>query len=147
MALIQFNVALAKWPLDDPRIAEFTNNSKRMKAIAQRSDGFLWQLPDAGQQVLGDPLMTWTLSMWDSADALAKFAFNTVHRQLFAKRETWFPVLEHPAIVMWEGPEDPRPTLEDAQRRLMKLHREGSSDEAFGWERFEALRARRDAVA
>ncbi|MEO1689043.1 MAG: DUF3291 domain-containing protein, partial [Pseudomonadota bacterium] len=62
-------------------------------------------------------------------------------------RDQWFPVLEHPAIVMWEAPAESRPTLEDAQRRLMKLHHEGPSDEGFSWERFDALRARRNEVA
>lgn len=147
MALVQFNVALARWPLDDPRMKEFVDNAERMKALARRSPGYVWSLHDRGQQVLGDPLMTWTLSMWDSAEALAAFAFNTVHRRFFARRDLWFPVLDHPPIVMWEADPDPLPTLEDAQRRLMKLHRNGPSDEGFGWERFEALRERRAAVA
>ncbi|MEM1316296.1 MAG: DUF3291 domain-containing protein [Pseudomonadota bacterium] len=146
MAIAQFNVARARWPLDDPRMAEFSDNIARMNALAERSPGFLWRDPGKAE-ALGDPRMTWTLSLWESAEALAAFAFNTAHRRFFARRDLWFPALEHPAIVLWQAAPLPRPTLAEAERRLWALHRDGPSDEAFGWERFEALRARREAVA
>jgi|OM-RGC.v1.022960667 Domain of unknown function (DUF3291). len=152
MPLAQFNIARARWPLDDPRMAGFTDNIHRMNAMAARFPGFLWSLgrerpEDAKAVTMGDPLMTWTLSVWESPEALARFAFDTVHVRFFRKREAWFPVLDVPAIVMWEIADDHRPDLAEAEARHAWLAAHGPTDHAFGWERFPHLRARRDAAA
>ncbi|WP_118138537.1 DUF3291 domain-containing protein [Oceanicella sp. SM1341] len=142
MHLAQFNIALAKYPLDDPRMADFVNNVGRMKALAARSPGFLWQFKEDGadEVILGDPLMTWTLSLWEGPEALAHFAFRTAHRQFFRRRAEWFPVLDHNWLVLWYIPEGEKPTLAEALARKARMDAEGPGEHAFGWERFAEIR-------
>ncbi|MEO0999196.1 MAG: DUF3291 domain-containing protein [Pseudomonadota bacterium] len=149
MALAEFNIAHARWPLEDPRMADFRENTKRMNALAARSPGFLWRLDGAEADALidGDPRMTWTLSVWETAEALAHFAFRTVHRQFFRRRAEWFPVLDHVAITLWEVAPDARPTLAEALQRKARLDAEGPGAHAFGWERFPHLQQLRSEVA
>ncbi len=150
--LAQFNIARARWPLDDPRMADFENNLGRINSLARRSPGFVWQLEgetlgEGGEVIYGDPRMTWTLSVWESAEALAEFAFRTVHRRFFQRRADWFPVLEESHLVMWEIADDHRPDHAEAMARKAKLDAEGPTDDAFGWERFPHLAALRHETA
>ncbi|MGD1925113.1 MAG: DUF3291 domain-containing protein [Paracoccaceae bacterium] len=46
MTIAQFNIARARWPLQDSRMAEFTGMIDRMNALAARSPGYLWRLID-----------------------------------------------------------------------------------------------------
>lgn len=146
MNLAQFNIARARWPQDDPRLAEFIANIPRMNALARRSPGFVWLL-DHRATILGDPQMTWTLSVWESPEALAEFAFRTVHRRFFRRREEWFPVLDHAAFALWPIGPGRLPTLAEALEKKARLDREGPSDDVFGWERFPHLAAIRETVA
>ena len=66
--------------------------------------------------------------------------------RLFRKREAWFPVLDVPAIVMWEVAPDHRPDLAEAEARHAHLAAHGPTEHAFGWERFPHLAARREAA-
>ncbi len=143
--LAQFNIALARYPLDDPRMADFMDNVGRMHSLAARSPGFLWRLdnPDHGTVILGDPLMTWTLSLWEGPEALAHFAFRTAHRQFFRRRAEWFPVLSQSWFLCWHVPEGTRPRLDEALAKKARLDAEGPSDAVFGWERFPELAALR----
>src|SRR3569623_231805 len=58
--LAQFNIARIKYPLDDPRMAEFVGNVARVNGLAEQIDGFVWRLQGdsgnaMGMQVYGDP--------------------------------------------------------------------------------------------
>jgi hypothetical protein len=150
--LAQFNIARARWPLEDPRMADFENNLERMNALARRSDGYVWQLDggtlgEGGNVIYGDPQMTWTLSVWESAEALANFAFRTLHRKFFQRRADWFPVLSDAHLVMWEIPGNHRPDLTEAMARKATLDAKGPTDQAFGWERFPHLATLRHQMA
>ncbi|MCC6008022.1 MAG: DUF3291 domain-containing protein [Rhodobacteraceae bacterium] len=142
--LAQFNLAHARWPLDHPGMAGFTDNVARMNALADRHPGLVWRHPDDGQLVAGDPRMTWTLSVWRDAAALADFAFRTVHRRFFRDRAAWFGPLKGAALVLWWQPEGARPTLAEACARKERLDCAGSGPHAFGWEAFPELRALRN---
>lgn len=140
-ALAQFNVAHARWPLDDPRMGGFVAASTAMNALAERSPGFLWRRDDAGGTLLidGDPRMTWTLSLWQGPQALADFAFRTAHRRFFRRRPEWFGPLAGAAIVLWWTTPSDRPDLAEACRRKALLDTRGPGPDAFGWEAFPAL--------
>ncbi|MEX2518427.1 MAG: DUF3291 domain-containing protein [Paracoccaceae bacterium] len=149
MPLAQFNIARARWPLQDERMKVFNDNTERMKTLAARSPGFIWQLSgDGAKQIIwDDPQMTWTVSLWRDAEALANFAFRTVHRQFFQRRAEWFPVLDHVWFALWEIEEGRNPTLAEALEKKARFDRQGPSEDVFGWERFPHLRALRDSVA
>lgn len=147
--LAQFNLAHARWPLDHPGMAGFTDNVARMNALADRHPGLVWRHPDDGQLVGGDPRMTWTLSLWRNAGALADFAFRTAHRRFFRERASWFGPMEGAALVMWWQPDGRQPALSDAVARKALLDRDGPGPHAFGWEAFPQLarlRGRADGV-
>src|SRR5262245_31722828 len=44
--LAQFNIGRIRYPLDDPRMADFVNNLDRVNASAERTRGFVWRLQD-----------------------------------------------------------------------------------------------------
>lgn len=136
--LAQFNIARARWPLDDPRMRDFTNNVGRMNALAERSDGFIWRLkdeqgPDA-PRFPGDPLMTYTLSVWRDLESLRQFTWMTLHKRFRMRAPEWFEKLEGPYLALWPIPAGHRPNGDEAQMMLMRLTTEGPSKEVFGTE-------------
>src|SRR5579884_2056779 len=44
--LAQFNIARIRYPLDDPRMAEFVDNVHRINGLAEQIEGFIWRLQD-----------------------------------------------------------------------------------------------------
>ena len=46
--LAQLNIGRLRFPLDDPRMADFVDNLARVNAIADRAEGFVWRLQDDG---------------------------------------------------------------------------------------------------
>ncbi len=136
--LAQFNIARIKYPLDDPRMREFVDNVERVNGLADKMDGFVWRLRDESghamnMTVYGDPAILPNLTVWESAEALERFVFKTVHGRFFDRRETWFAQPD-PTLVMWWVPAGHRPTLDEAVARLDRLKANGPTDDAFGWE-------------
>ncbi len=44
--LAEFNIARIRFPLDDPRMAEFVDNVERVNMLAEQIEGFVWRLKD-----------------------------------------------------------------------------------------------------
>lgn len=44
--IAQMNMGYLLHPLDDPRTADFTDNTDRVNAVADRSKGFVWRMKD-----------------------------------------------------------------------------------------------------
>ncbi len=138
MNLAQLNVAKLKYPIDDPRVAEFVENLDRVNAVADRSDGFVWRLQDDSGNatdihVFDDPSIVVNMSVWLDPTALEHFVWNTVHKQIYRRRAEWFSLMDKQHFVMWWVDEGHEPTLEEAKGRLEHLHAHGDSDFAFGW--------------
>ncbi len=132
----QFNIARARWPLDDPRMAGFTDNVARINALAERSEGFIWRLkdetgPDA-PDFSGDPLMTFTLSVWRDLDSLRDFTWSTVHKRFRLRGADWFEPLGRPYLAVWPIKPNHRPTGAEALKMLKTLTDDGPSDQVFG---------------
>jgi len=144
--LAEFNIARIKYPLDDPRIREFVDNVERVNRLADKMDGFVWRLKDdsghaMNMTVYGDPAILPNLTVWESAEALERFVFKTLHGRFFDRRETWFAQPE-PTLVMWWVPAGHRPTLDEGVARLDRLKAHGPSDDALGWESLAGARIR-----
>jgi hypothetical protein len=142
MHLAQFNIARIRYPLDDPRMKEFADNVARVNALAEQIDGFVWRLQDAsgnamGMTVYSDPAILPNLTVWQSAEALERFVFKTLHSRFYNRREEWFEKIEMP-LVMWWVAEGERPSLEDGVERLEHLKAHGPSNFAFNWESLPA---------
>jgi hypothetical protein len=136
--LAEFNIARIRYPLDDPRMAEFVGNVVRVNALAEQIDGFVWRLQDASghamnMTVYDDATILPNLTLWENAAALERFVWQTLHGRFYRRREDWFAPIDTP-LVLWWVPAGKRPTLADGVARLDHLKAHGPNEEAFGWE-------------
>ena len=136
--LAQFNIARIRYPLDDPRMAEFVENVARVNGLAERTEGFVWRLHDESghamnMTVYDDPRILPNLAVWENVEALEGFVWQTLHRRFFSRRLEWFEPIETPLVLWWISAGH-RPDLAEAVARLDHLKAHGPSDHAFGWE-------------
>jgi len=134
--LAQVNIGRFRQPADHPDNADFMNNLDRVNAIAEASPGFVWRLKGEGDnatdlQAFPDPLVITNMSVWESVDALAVFAYrNMDHRAIMRRRREWFE--EMPVyMALWWLPAGSIPTLDDAKTKLALLERLGPTPDAF----------------
>lgn len=136
--LAELNIAVPLRPLTDPLLQDFTDNLDRINRLAERAPGFVWRHmadardgPDPALAHLGEVIPN--LSVWDSVEALERFAFGTVHRQFYARRKEWMQPLASRHFVMWWVEDGHQPTMAEAIARLDHLNAHGDSDSGFGW--------------
>ncbi|MGB2657189.1 MAG: DUF3291 domain-containing protein, partial [Pseudolabrys sp.] len=68
--LAQFNIARIRYPLDDPRMAEFVENVETVNGLAEKIEGFVWRLQDESghamnMTVYDDPRILPNLAVWE----------------------------------------------------------------------------------
>lgn len=138
--LAQLNVGRIRYPTDDPRMAVFMDALDTVNALAERSPGFVWRLKDSDSNnatnilVTPDPSFLINMSVWETAEQLEHFVWNTVHKRFYQKKGNWFAPMQTPHFVMWWVPAGHIPGSEEALARLDHFTRHGPSDHAFGWE-------------
>jgi hypothetical protein len=134
--LAQVNIGRFRVPVEDPVNADFVNNLDRVNALADASRGFVWRLKGDNNNATGirpfdDPAMAINMSVWESVEALAAFAYrNTEHRSIMRRRREWFEETEV-YMALWWIPAGTLPTLEDAKAKLELVARLGPTAEAF----------------
>ena len=148
--LAQLNIGRLRYPLDDPRMADFVDNLDRVNGIADRSEGFVWRLKDdsgnaTSIRAFDDAQIIVNVSVWESVEALERYVWQTVHKRFYGRRHEWFEQFEGPYFVMWWVPNGHRPTVAEALARLDHLKVKGPSDHAFGWESLPAAQLWRTA--
>jgi len=136
--LAQLNIGRFLHPTDDPRMDGFMRNLDRVNAVAERSEGFVWRLKDDSGNATALRLapgenVAVNLSVWENAEALEKFVWNTVHARVYNGKAAWFEKMATPHFVMWSVSAGHIPSLEEAKERLDHLTTHGDSDHAFGW--------------
>lgn len=155
--LAQLNIGRLIAPTDDPRVAEFMNALDTVNGLGKRSPGFVWMMEGSGEPGTGnteaklddDPQFVANLTVWENAESLEHFVWNTLHRKFFERRGEWFEGKTEMEFVMWWVPEGHRPDLAEARARLELLNRNGDSDAAFGWRHLTQLtgwKAHREAA-
>jgi hypothetical protein len=147
MHVAQLNIGRARYPLDDPRMAGFMNALAAINDIAERSPGFVWRMKDdsgAGATDIrysDDPQQIANMSVWQTAEALEHFVWNTAHKKIYNGKHAWFETPAKPIFVMWPINVGHIPTLEEALGRLEHLRMHGSTDYAYGWDHLAHLQA------
>jgi hypothetical protein len=136
--LVQFNIARTRYPLDDPRMAEFVDNVARVNALAEQIEGFVWRLQDESghamnMTVYGDPTILPNLTVWETPAALERFVWQTLHGRFYRRREDWFEPIETP-LVFWWVPAGHCPSMDEGVTRRDHLIAYGPSEFAFGWD-------------
>jgi hypothetical protein len=136
--LAELNIGRLRHDIDDPRVADFTNNLALVNGIAERSAGFVWRyVDDSGNATntrpYADPRIIVNFSVWENVESLERFVWQTIHKRFYGRRIEWFEPLEGPSFVLWWVPAGHRPSVQEAVGRLDHLKQHGPSDHAFGW--------------
>ena len=134
--LAQFNVARLSAPIEAPQTREFREALQRINALADASPGFVWRATGTGfdSEIPADdidPMVLANLSVWESAEALAAFAYRSAHSHFVKHGKQWFEPTTEAYQVMWWIPASALPTRAEAFARLERLRVEGPSAQAF----------------
>ncbi len=141
--LAELNFGTLRYDWDDPRVRDFVDGPDLVNSLAERSPGFVWRLTDDAMAVeqtgpngaFGvNPRVASTLSVWVDAGALARFVWNTVHKQFYARRAEWYDAVGNSNLVLWWVPEGHRPSMAEGLSRHRQLLTHGPSETAFGWD-------------
>jgi heme-degrading monooxygenase HmoA len=134
--LAQVNVARLRAPIDSPQLADFVAALEPINALGDASPGFVWRLQtDAGDAtavpVFDDDSLIVNLTVWDSIEALANFAYASPHREVMRRRREWFEKMADAYLALWWVPVGHVPTVDEADDRLLHLRRHGPTSYAF----------------
>ncbi|TLS39699.1 DUF3291 domain-containing protein [Streptomyces montanus] len=134
--LAQVNIARLKAPLDSPQLKDFVDALDPVNAVADAADGFVWRLQsDSGNAtdvpVFGDDWLIVNLTVWRDTNALTAFMYQGQHRELLARRREWFEHLREAVTALWWVPAGHRPTVAEAEERLLHLRAHGATAYAF----------------
>ncbi|MFJ3302924.1 DUF3291 domain-containing protein [Streptomyces sp. NPDC086549] len=134
--LAQANIARLKFPLDSPELKYFVDALDPVNAVADAAEGFVWRLQSdsgnaTGIPVLGDEWLVINMSVWRDTNALTAFMYQGQHRELLARRREWFERVEEAMATLWWVPAGHRPTVAEAEARLLHLRANGPTAYAF----------------
>ena len=146
--LAEYNFGTLRHGWDDPRSAGFVAGLDLVNGIAAVAPGFVWRATDedpgtygaaegellpADRARMSEDGFASTLSLWQSAEALEHFVWNTVHRQFYGRKAEWYDAVGNGNLVLWWVPEGSRPTEAEGMARWRHRETHGDSDHAFGW--------------
>ena len=145
--LAELNIGRLIAPTDDPRVAEFMQNLDRINGMGKRMPGFVWMMEGSGEPGTGntensigdDPQAVANLTVWEDAESLTNFVYNTLHSKFLDRKAEWFEAMGERHFVMWYIPAGHVPTLEEALARLDDLRENGPSERAFGWDQIKEI--------
>ncbi|MET7485501.1 DUF3291 domain-containing protein [Streptomyces sp. NPDC005538] len=134
--LAQVNVSRLRFPLDSPELKDFVDALDPVNAVADTAEGFVWRLQsESGNAtdvpVLGDDWLIINMSTWRDTNALTAFMYQGQHRELLARRREWFERMREAMAVLWWVPTGHRPTVSEAEDRLLHLRAHGPTPYAF----------------
>ncbi|MFE0423581.1 DUF3291 domain-containing protein [Streptomyces sp. NPDC058953] len=134
--LAQVNIARLKFPLDSPQLKDFVEALDPVNAVAESSDGFVWRLADdtgdaTDIRMFDDEWLLVNMSVWRDTNALTAFMYQGRHRELLSRRHDWFERVHEAMTTLWWVPAGHRPTVAEAESRLIRLRAEGPTPEAF----------------
>ena len=143
--LAQVNIGRLLAPVDDPLIDDFRNALGRINALADAQPGFVWRLTGAGDDATdirpddADPTLAINVSVWESVEHLAAFAYRTEHRDFVRRRHEWFVPATQAIFALWWVPAGYRPHVHECVERVWRLLADGPTPSAFDFKhRFEA---------
>jgi len=140
--LAQVNIGRLVAPIDSPLIADFVAALDEVNAVADAAPGFVWRLqtedgdatavrgfePDAVGAAGGVII---NMSVWESVEALAAYAYGDEHIAVLRRRREWFERMTHAHLVLWWIPRGHIPTVSEAEDRLDHLRAHGPTAHAF----------------
>ncbi|MGK0427654.1 MAG: 6-phosphogluconolactonase (cycloisomerase 2 family) [Ulvibacter sp.] len=139
MQLAQLNIAEAIAKMDSPVMADFVNNTDRINAIAEESEGFVWRLiidynddTHVVNAFNSDSIVA-NMSVWKNRESLFNYVYNSGHVEVFKRKKEWFKEMLKMHMVLWYVNDGHNPTIEEGKERLEYLQKHGESPYAFGF--------------
>jgi hypothetical protein len=134
--LAQVNIARLLAPLDDPQLADFVAQLDPVNAVADAAAGFVWRLKTedgnaTAVRVFDDDWLIVNMSVWTSVEALSAYVYGSEHRAVLRRRREWFSRLTKAATALWWVPSGHRPSVAEAEGRLVHLRAHGPTPAAF----------------
>jgi hypothetical protein len=134
--LAQVNISRLKFPLDSPELKDFVDALDPVNASAEAADGYVWRLQSEGGdatdiKVFGDDWLIVNLTMWRDTNALTAFMYQGQHREMLSRRREWFEKVVEAMTALWWVPAGHRPTVAEAEARLLHLRANGPTPYAF----------------
>lgn len=134
--LAQVNISRLKFPLDSPELKDFVDALEPVNADAEAADGFVWRLQSEGGdatdvRVFGDDWLIVNLTVWRDAEALTAYMYQGRHREMLSRRREWFERVREAMTALWWVPAGHRPTVAEAEARLLHLRAHGPAPYAF----------------
>ncbi len=138
--LAQINIAKMLAPIDDPIMADFVANLDRIYELAYQWDGFIWiYKPEENNEVsltiFDDEFLITNLSVWNNAEALYQYVYQSAHGEIFKRRKEWFAKMPEMYLALWYIPEGHKPTADEARERLLYLREHGETPYAFSFKK------------
>jgi hypothetical protein len=134
--LAQVNISRLRFPLDSPELKDFVDALDPVNASAEEADGYVWRLQSDGGdatdiKVFGDDWLIINLTVWRDTNALTAFMYQGQHREMLARRREWFERVQEAMTALWWVPAGHRPTVAEAESRLLHLRANGPTPYAF----------------
>ncbi|AOW19957.1 DUF3291 domain-containing protein [Urechidicola croceus] len=135
--LAQINIAKLLKPINHPQIADFVNQLDEINALAEKSEGFVWRLKDdnsndaTGLSPFLNPNIIVNMSVWENAEVLKNYVYNSDHSKVFLRRKEWFEKPTKSHMALWWIEEGKFPTVQQAKEKLEYLQKNGNSEVAF----------------
>ncbi|MFF3685945.1 DUF3291 domain-containing protein [Streptomyces sp. NPDC002187] len=136
-ALAQTNVSRLKYPLDSEELRPFVDAEASVYSDAEEAGGFVWRHTSgdcedrSGLRVFNDDFLVVNVSVWQDLQALMAFMYRGPHRDVMARRHEFFERVDEAMSAMWWIPAGHRPSLKEAEQRLIHLREHGPTPYAF----------------
>jgi Domain of unknown function (DUF3291) len=122
--------------INDPIMKDFVAQLDEINLLGEKSKGFVWRLKsDDGNATSYNPYnddrIIVNFTVWETAQDLKNFVYNTAHRLVMKDRKKWFENLGLPSYVLWYVDSNKMPTVDEAVERLAHLQKNGASFYAF----------------
>jgi hypothetical protein len=130
--------------IDDPIMKDFVAQLDEINLLGEQSKGFVWRLKSedgnaTSYNPYSDNRIIVNFTVWETAEDLKDFVYNTAHRLVMKDRKRWFENLGQPSYVLWYVDADKIPTIDEAVERLYYLQSNGATSYAFDFKNIFSL--------
>lgn len=138
MKIAQINIAKMKGEKESPVMIDFVNNLERINSLADKSDGFVWRLIEeesyaANINFFADEYLLVNMSVWEDLDCLHNFTYQSLHREIFKRKQEWFNKMEKMHMAIWFLEGESYPTVNEGRTRLEYIQNNGPTPYAFSF--------------
>ena len=141
-ALAQLNIGRVLAPLDSDQLSGFVAALEPINALADAAPGFIWRFVEAdadgapsndatAARFFGEADLLLNMSVWRDLATLQEFVFRGPHVEVMRQRRSWFVQMTEIYTALWWVPLGVRPTIADAEERLLHLREHGPTEFAF----------------